>query len=70
MSNLEETKEFLKKHCLQKCNHNSNESCICKVAICFKEIEKTLIELEKLREFDRFCSMGKSSQYCKNEVIK
>ncbi len=37
---LEETKEFLKKHCLKRCNHNSNESCICKVAICFKEIEK------------------------------
>lgn len=40
MSNLEETKEFLNKYCLQKCNHNSNESCICKIAICFKEIEK------------------------------
>lgn len=41
MNNLEETKEFLKRQCLQRCNHNSNESCICKVAICFKEIEKS-----------------------------
>ena len=70
MNNLEETKAFLSNHCLQKCNHNSNESCICKVAICFKEIEKTLIELEQLREIDRFNSIGKSSQYCKNEVVK
>lgn len=38
--NLEETEKFLNKHCLQRCNHNSNESCICKVAICLKEIEK------------------------------
>lgn len=50
MSNLEETKDFLKNYCLQKCNHNSNENCICKVAICFKEIEK-LQEQEK--EIDR-----------------
>ena len=40
MYNLEETKDFFKNYCLQRCNHNSNESCICKVAICFKEIEK------------------------------
>ena len=33
-------------------------------------IKQALIELEKLREFDRFCSIGKSIQYCKNEVIK
>lgn len=49
MSNLEETKEFLKKFCLKKCNHNSNESCICKVALCFKEIEKSQ-EQEKVLE--------------------
>lgn len=33
-------------------------------------LKQALIELEQLREFDRFCSMGKSIQYCKNEVIK
>lgn len=49
MSNLEETKKFLEKHCLQRCNHNANESCICKVAICFKEIEKAQ-EQEKVLE--------------------
>lgn len=32
-------------------------------------IKKALEELEQLREFDRFCSMGKSIQYCKNEVV-
>ena len=36
----------------------------------FTTLRKALIELEQLREFDRFCSMGKSIQYCKNEVVK
>ena len=36
----------------------------------YQKMQQALIELQQLREFDRFCSMGKSIQYCKNEVIK
>lgn len=35
-----------------------------------EDIKQALIELEQLRERDRFNAIGKSSQYCKNEVVK
>lgn len=50
---FEELKAFLKHHCLTNCGHNANESCICKAALCFKEIEKAeraLAELKLIKE--------------------
>ena len=59
MSSLEETKKFLEKHCLQRCNHNANESCICKVAICFKEIEKAQEQEKENAELKKVLSIIK-----------
>ena len=33
-------------------------------------IKEALIELEQLREFDKFCRIGKSSKYSQNVVIE
>lgn len=60
--NLEETKKFLNKHCLQRCNHNSNESCICKVAICLKEIEKAQKQekiIDELKTLVKYADLNK-----------
>ena len=51
-----------------KCHPNSNPSPLVDDALNI--LEQALIELEQLRERDRFNSIGKSIQYCKNEVIK
>ena len=60
------------KHLIYTSNTQEHSVVLHKIDIdkSFDIIEQALIELEQLREFDRFCSMGKSSQYCKNEVIK
>lgn len=44
---FEETKAFLQRRCIANCGHNANESCICKIAQCFKEIENAEKELLK-----------------------
>lgn len=59
---LEETEKFLNKHCLQRCNHSSNESCICKVAICLKEIEKAQQQekvIEELKTLIKYADLNK-----------
>lgn len=63
---LEETEKFLNKHCLQKCNHNSNESCICKVAICLKEIERAQ---EQERIIDKLKTLIKYADLNKQKII-
>ena len=47
---LKETKEFLEKECISICGHNANENCICKIALCFKEIEKAQNIIEILKK--------------------
>jgi hypothetical protein len=56
---FEETKAFLKYHCLIYCRHNANESCICKVAICFKEIEKAEQALQRLDKYEQILGSGR-----------
>lgn len=41
-----------------------------KVRECYSIVYEALKELEQLRERDKFNAIGKSIQYCKNEVIK
>ena len=50
---FEETKAFLQRRCIENCGHNANENCICKIAMCFNEIEKAeqaLTELQAIKE--------------------
>ncbi len=50
---LEETKEFFKRRCVANCGHNANESCICKIAQCFKELENVEQVLLKAQEMEK-----------------
>ncbi len=55
---LEETKKVLQNNCIPNCGHNANESCICKIAICFKEIENAEKEIAEykalLEEYEHY----------------
>ena len=64
---LEKVIELYKKY-VDRVGLNLNE--ISEFDCIFITLRKALIELEQLREFDKFCSIGKSSQYIKNEVMK
>lgn len=57
MTELEETKAFLQRRCIANCGHNANESCICKIAQCFKEIEKAEQALIKTQNLERFTKL-------------
>ena len=47
---LNETIKFLEKECISICGHGANENCICKIALCFKELEKSKKIIETLKK--------------------
>ena len=70
ITDLEETKAYLKRRCIANCGHNANESCICKINQCFKEIEKAQELESKLQRWYDLLSMDgiNSKQAVKEEI--